>query len=154
MEQLRYLNNIQFKGEKKLLVGIINPIKKTILKIIADNKKEIEYIYFNIISNKELLEINKKHLNHNYFTDVITFNYSNNTKTIEGDSYISIDFVKSSAKELNINPKEEIKRIIIHSVLHMVGFEDIKKQEKEKMTKLENKYLKLLESFHVEQNKK
>lgn len=149
MEQLQYLNNIQFNGDKRLLKGKIKLIKKTVVKIVKSHKKQCLYINFNLISDDELLEININNLKHNYYTDVITFNYSDYSLLIEGDSYISIDRIVDHSSTYNVTPFKELLRVIIHSTLHLCGLNDQTKQEKEKMTKQENKFLKL---FHEEHN--
>lgn len=150
MEQLLYLNNIKFTGDKKLLKGKINLIKKLVKEIVYQSKKGFLYINFNFISDDELLEINIKSLKHNYYTDVITFNYSEDSKLIEGDSYISIDRIIDHSKKYNVLPFEELLRIIIHSTLHLCGMNDKSKKEKEEMTRQENKFLKLFHEEHFQ----
>ena len=73
-------------------------------------------------SDDYLLDINKKYLNHDYFTDIITFNY-NEKNTIIGDLFISVDRVKENAKELKVDFNNELFRVIIHGVLHLCGLQ-------------------------------
>ena len=150
MEQLLYLNNIKFIGDKKLLKGKINLIKKLVKEIVHQSKKGFLYINFNLITDDELLEINIKSLKHNYYTDVITFNYSDDSGIIEGDSYISIDRIIDHSNKYKVLPIEELLRIIIHSTLHMCGLNDKSKKEKEEMTRQENKFLKLFHEEHFQ----
>lgn len=101
---------------------------------------DINYVF---CSDEYLLEINKKYLKHNYYTDVITFNY-NQEKILSGDIYISVDRIKDNAKEINILTEDEINRVMIHGILHLIGFNDKTKDEKEIMRKEENKCLAFL----------
>ena len=91
-------------------------------------------------SDDYLLSLNKKHLNHNYYTDVITFNYCSN-KTISGDIFVSVDRVRSFSIDTNTPFLSEINRVIVHGVLHLCGFDDKKPDEILKMRKLEDLYL-------------
>ena len=91
-------------------------------------------------SDDYLLSLNKKHLNHNYYTDVITFNYCSN-KTISGDIFVSVDRVKAFSIDTNTSFLSEINRVIVHGVLHLCGFDDKKPDEILKMRKLEDLYL-------------
>ena len=79
-------------------------------------------------SDDYLLEINKKHLNHDYYTDIITFDYSE--KKISGDLLISIDRVKENAKTFSVSFIHELNRVVIHGVLHLCGYNDKTEEEK------------------------
>ena len=96
-------------------------------------------------SDDYLLSLNKKHLNHNYYTDVITFNYCSN-KTISGDIFVSVDRVRAFSIDTNTSFLSEINRVIVHGVLHLCGFDDKKPDEILKMRKLEDLYLTKLKS--------
>ena len=91
-------------------------------------------------SDDYLLSLNKKHLNHNYYTDVITFNYCSN-KTISGDIFVSVDRVRAFSIDTNTSFLSEINRVIVHGVLHLCGFDDKKPDEILRMRKLEDLYL-------------
>ncbi len=88
-------------------------------------------------------KINKEHLNHDYFTDVISFDYCNGA-LINGDIFVSVDSVKKNALEYDVSFKEEIFRVIIHGVLHLCGFNDSSNKEKSIMRDKENDLLKLI----------
>ena len=90
-----------------------------------------------------LLDINKKHLNHNFYTDIITFNY-NVEKKLNGDLFISVDRVKDNAILFNENFNVELFRVIIHGVLHLCGFNDKTIDEQKEMRSKENYYLSLM----------
>lgn len=121
--------------QKRRIVHWIKEIAQSYEKTVG----EISIVF---VSDDYLLRINNQYLNHNYFTDIITFDYSNMNK-IEGDIFISIETVKSNSKEFNSSFNEEILRVIIHGILHLLGFNDKKPKEKEEMTKKENVALEL-----------
>lgn len=91
-------------------------------------------------SDKYLLSINKEYLQHNYYTDIITFNY-NEGKTINGDIFISIDTVENNSRLYSVSFNEELHRVIIHGVLHLLAYDDKSAEEKEQMREKENEYL-------------
>ena len=94
-------------------------------------------------SDDYLLDINKKYLNHDYFTDIITFNYNENN-TIIGDLFISIDRVKENAKELKVDFNNELFRVIIHGVLHLCGYNDKTQDQQKEIRTKEDEYLVLI----------
>lgn len=98
-------------------------------------------------TDEHLLEVNKKHLDHDYFTDIITFDYSEG-KVVEGDLMISFDRVKENASENGVGFQEELRRVMAHGCLHLCGFKDKTKDEAQTMRVEENK---ALDMFPVEQ---
>ena len=113
-------------------------IQKT-LKHFGNKNAEIDIIF---CDDNFLKKINFEHLKHNYFTDVITFDYSNK-QLIKGDIFISVDRVKDNAKNYKVSFNDELFRVIIHGVLHLCGFNDKTVKEKEEMRKQENFFLAL-----------
>jgi rRNA maturation RNase YbeY len=93
-----------------------------------------------------LLEINKEFLNHDYYTDIITFDYSE-ADVVSGDLFISIDRIKDNAKTLKTPYQEELHRVIIHGILHLLGNKDKTESESENMRRLENDCLSVLSTF-------
>jgi rRNA maturation RNase YbeY len=104
-------------------------------------------IHISLMSDEGLLEINKKHLNHDDYTDVITFDYSTQN-TIHCDIAISTDRVSENAHNEGVSIENELARVMIHGILHCVGFNDKTEDDKRIMRSKENELLKL---FHVEQ---
>jgi len=100
-----------------------NHLKSFIEKLSKLHKKEIESLNVIFCSDEYLLEINRNHLNHDFYTDIITFDLSE-SKLIQGEIYISTERVKENAKTFNTSFKEEIHRVIFHGVLHLCGFKD------------------------------
>ncbi|MDR0428981.1 MAG: rRNA maturation RNase YbeY [Tannerellaceae bacterium] len=124
------------------------PIKKKIvtswIKTIAGNfDKKIGDISYLFCSDEKILEINKEYLQHDYFTDIITFDYTEGNK-IAGDIFISIDTVRSNSEKYNTDYMEELHRIIIHGILHLCGVDDKGPGEREIMENNENTALSLL----------
>lgn len=95
-------------------------------------------------SDDYLLEMNKSHLNHDYYTDIITFNYVDGD-LISGDLFISVDRINENAAKYNVTFYEELYRVVLHGVLHLVGYNDKTDQEKKVMRKKENYYLRKIE---------
>jgi rRNA maturation RNase YbeY len=118
-------------------------IKKWIFLCIKKENKTPGEISFNFCSDRHLLKMNKKYLMHNFYTDIITFDFSENN-LISGDIYISKDRVKENAAELNHTFHVELRRVMIHGVLHLCGHKDKSKADKEKMRKKEDQCLSLL----------
>ena len=95
-------------------------------------------------SDEALLEINRRYLKHDYYTDIITFDYSDPDKrTIAGDLMISVDTVRDNARDLGVPFENELQRVIIHGILHLCGYGDKQPGEQQRMRKLEDRYLKL-----------
>jgi rRNA maturation RNase YbeY len=101
---------------------------------------------FIFTSNEQLRLMNQEFLNHNYFTDVITFDYSKG-KAISGDVFISIEQVRLNAKSFEVSLDEEQRRVMIHGVLHLMGYGDATEEERRIMHKKENEALHLWLKF-------
>lgn len=101
---------------------------------------EITYIF---CSDEEVLEINQKYLQHDTYTDIITFDYSQDD-LISGDIFISIDRVKENAEQFKVSFEHELARVMIHGVLHLLGFDDHSEEEKKEMRRQEDKHISLL----------
>jgi probable rRNA maturation factor len=117
-------------------------IKAICERIISDSKKLNNSIDFIFTSDKRILEINNEFLKHNYFTDIITFDYSKEDM-ISGEVYISVPTVKENSKIFGKTLRSEIRRVVFHGVLHLCGYNDQTDSEKEQMRKMEDKYLAL-----------
>jgi len=95
---------------------------------------EIAYIF---CTDKRILEVNNQYLKHDYYTDIITFDYSEGP-VISGDIFISLDTVESNAVAFNVSMEDELKRIIIHGILHLCGQDDKTPELRLEMTRKEN----------------
>ena len=121
--------------------------EKLIIKWLTNSVNSLDYsigeLSFVFCSDDYLRKLNIKHLNQDYFTDVITFDYSKDMSLI-GDVFISTERVKENAKLFNVSFNEELFRVIIHGVLHLCGFNDKTKEEKAEMRSKENNFLSLI----------
>jgi rRNA maturation RNase YbeY len=116
-------------------------IRKWIVETIAAEGYELVELNFILCSDEYLLRINQDFLQHDYYTDVITFDNSEALKTILGDIFISVDRVKDNAKQNNASTVHELCRVMIHGTLHLLGYKDKTKKAKLEMTAKEDFYL-------------
>jgi len=113
---------------------------KSIAAIYAKKVGDIAYIFCN---DDRILEVNREYLKHDYFTDIITFDYTEGN-VISGDLFISLDTVQTNAKQFGSSYEQELHRVIIHGILHLCGINDKAPGEREIMEAAENKALALL----------
>ena len=112
-------------------------------EVILFEGKRVGEVSFIFCSDAYLLDVNKKFLDHDYYTDVITFDYVEGN-VISGDIFISLDRISENANSLNISFFDELNRIMVHGVLHLLGYKDKSKKDKSLMTEREDFYIKLL----------
>jgi len=117
-----------------------NFIKYQLQQLIIEEEKEPGDISVIFCSDEYLLEMNKKHLQHDYYTDIITFNYVDDL-LISGDLFISADRIKDNAIKFGVAFLEELYRVIFHGVLHLIGYNDKTEAEQKMMRQKENYYL-------------
>ena len=122
-----------FKFHEKLIKNHINDL-------IKNEQKKRGELTFIFCSDEYLLEMNKQYLDHDYYTDIITFDYVENN-IVSGDLFISIDRIKENAQKFNIEFLKELYRVVFHGVLHLVGYNDKTDEEQKVMTEKENFYL-------------
>ena len=115
-------------------------IKNHINNLIISELKKSGDISVIFCSDKYLLEMNKQYLNHDYYTDIITFDYVEKN-IISGDLFISFDRIEENAKQLDIELIREIYRVVFHGILHLIGYNDKTDDEQKLMTIKENFYL-------------
>ena len=135
---------IQFRNEKiRFELKKKSVLQKWIFAVSGKEKKQIGELHFVFCNDEFLLKLNKKYLNHTSLTDIITFDYSSDKKLIS-EIYISIPRVKENAKNFQTLFENELHRVMIHGMLHLYGYKDKTKSQKEKIRKKENDCLKLL----------
>ncbi len=140
------MNNIYFATEdtkyrvrnKKLLRNWLNKA------VFVERTINILFVNFIICSDEKILYINNKYLNHNYHTDIITFQYSEPNFPIEADIYIGIDTVKLNAQQYGVYLEQELHRVMVHGILHTLGYNDKTDREKAIMHSKEDAYLEIL----------
>ena len=117
------------------------------LSAVAENEgKKIGDVNVIFCSDPYILEVNKKYLGHDYYTDIITFDYCEG-KTLSGDLFISVDSVRDNASFYGSSFEDELHRVIVHGVLHLIGFDDHTDKEKKKMRSKEDQYISLRASL-------
>ena len=117
-------------------------IKKILNRIVSDARLRTGIIDIIMTTDEKLHGINNEFLGHDYYTDVIAFNY-NKGNTVNGEIYISVDRVRQNSKELNVTFRSEIRRVIFHGLLHLCGYDDREDEGKKKMSEMEDIYLAL-----------
>lgn len=133
-----------FSGKRKINKWIRQVVyKETNGAIIVGN------IAFIFCSDRYMLDINSKYLNHKHHTDVITFNYNENN-IINGDVFIGLNTVQENSKIFNVDFSNELKRVIIHSVLHLLDYNDSTQEEKSIMKSKEDFYLNFFDTLFYE----
>jgi probable rRNA maturation factor len=121
--------------------------KEWINKILLVENKELGNLNFVFCSDKYLCEINLKYLNHDFLTDIITFDFSEKSNEISGDLFISIERVKENSRTYNSSFISELYRVIGHGVLHLIGYNDKTPEEALIIRSKEDYYLSLLPNF-------
>ena len=134
---------VWFHSEIDYQISSKRKLKNWVYRIIDNHGRLPGTINYIFMDDEMLLEINKQYLNHNYYTDIISFDYSGNN-LIAGDIYISIDRVRENALENNADFDNELFRVMAHGILHFLGFKDKNQDDKKKMRDAENACLKLL----------
>ena len=115
-------------------------LKSYIKHLIINEDKNFGDINIVLCSDNYLLKMNQQYLEHNHYTDIITFNYVEG-RTISGDLFISFDRIKDNAESYKTEIKNELFRVIFHGILHLVGYNDKTKDEKKVMREKEDYYL-------------
>ncbi len=148
------LQNAKFKIKNKRILN------SWIKEIISEHQYKVGDINIILVDDQEILRINKEYLSHNYYTDIITFDtseydedlalieestrVSRKVKSISSDIFISVDTVRENAGKYNVDELEELHRVIIHGILHLIGYDDHDPKDKEKMREAERTSLTLL----------
>jgi probable rRNA maturation factor len=114
-----------------------------ITAVIKKEKQSLQELNYIFCADEHLHKINQEYLNHNTYTDIITFDNSEESGKIEGDIFISIDRVKDNAVKYKVDFLDELHRVIIHGTLHLLGYGDKAKADKELMREKEDTYLSL-----------
>ena len=126
----------------------VNSVDKNIDKLLFHRlvsllKKEfnfkLESFLINFISSEHLLKINKEFLKHNYYTDIITFNYSKNRLLFDAELYISLQDAQNNANKYHVPLEQELMRLVVHGVLHLLDYDDKSPKTKPVMKKVENR---------------
>ena len=117
-------------------------LKKTAARIVSDAGKKAGVIDFIITTDEKVYEINAEFLGHDYYTDIITFDYSRGS-VLNGEIYISEPRVRENASKYDTSFGTEMRRVIFHGILHLCGYDDSTEGERKKMSEMEEMYLAL-----------
>lgn len=132
--------NLNFNLKDKL------KLKRWIKLVIEQNNKKLGFLNYAFSNDDYILEVNKKFLNHDYYTDIITFDYCENN-LINGDIVISVDTVRDNSTNYSQDFIKELHRVIIHGVLHLIGFDDKNEDERQEMRRQEDIALAIFDSL-------
>ncbi len=120
-------------------------LKKWLLGVAKKHKRNVGEMNYVFCSDEYLYELNKAYINHKTYTDIITFEYSTD-KEILSDIFISVDRVKDNAKTYGVPFKEELHRVMVHGLLHLLGYKDKRPADIKKIRAAEDKFLKSLKT--------
>ena len=133
-----------FDSYKKPAFFKANTIKAWLRTVAAKEKQLIQDLNYVFMGDEELLKINMDYLQHNTYTDIITFDHSERKGYIESDIFISMERVEFNAKKFNTSFEDELHRVMAHGLLHLCGYKDKKREEVEMMRKKEEACLRLI----------
>lgn len=132
-----------FSHEVRFTLKKPRKVKSWINRVVEKEGATIREINYIFCSDSYLLSLNQGFLKHNTFTDIITFDNSEDPSSLEGEIYLSIERVKENAKKYNVPLEDELGRVMIHGILHLLGYKDKKPSEKALMRKKEEACLSL-----------
>ena len=124
--------------------GLVDSVKSAIHRLYPTTRLKKIDVYG--VSDEELLSINKKHLEHDYYTDIITFDYSRGNK-ISGELYVSLERVEENALAQGLSYESELRRVVAHGILHLIGFKDKTEEEEKAMRSKEDEVLAYIDKY-------
>ena len=142
-------NNLYFHFQDISEFPLPNNIHEWMKGVIIHEKFILSKINVIFCSDSYLLTLNKKHLDHNYYTDILTFDYRTNPKEIYGDLFISQERVIENASSFTVSLDNELLRVVVHGLLHLFGYSDKSKKGKKLMQSMEDFYLSLYSTNYV-----
>ncbi len=137
---------VHFSSSLKIKTPTKKVLKLWVEKIVASEKRKLKNLSYNFCSDEELFQKNKQFLNHTTYTDIITFDYSEEN-SISGEIYISAERVQENADKFKITFSEELIRVMAHGVLHLCGYKDKSPIQQKQMRAAENRAIKLFNSL-------
>lgn len=132
VKQLSIFVENKYKINKRLIHTVIAELRE-------DLAFSVESLNINFVSSETIEKINIEHLGHHYSTDIITFNYSGSAVELDGELFISVEDAGENSKRFKCSLSEELLRLIIHGILHLMGYDDMTPEDRRKMKRLENK---------------
>ncbi len=134
---------IQFHTEEPLIFELKQSanIMQWLQNVIKEEKHFLADLNYIFCTDDYLLNINRQYLQHDYYTDVITFDNSDQGPQIEGDIFISIDRIQENAASLSVDTQQELQRVMVHGLLHLLGYKDKSEADQKIMRQKEDHYL-------------
>lgn len=137
------MKNLRVETEPKISIN-----KRNVHKIIGRLKKElkfsISFLQINFVSSQHIKFLNEEYLDHKGSTDIITFNYSSQNFILDAEIYLCLDVAKENAKSFDVSVQNELVRLLIHGILHLIGFDDLDVSDRKKMKNEENRLVELI----------
>lgn len=130
-----------FKEDTSFELPEKHTVKKWLKSIVIQEGKQIGELSYIFCSDEYLLQVNREYLDHDYYTDIITFDNAEEEEQIEGDIFVSIDRVRDNASTLQVPFEIELRRVLAHGVLHLCGYKDKSSDEEQLMRAKENFYI-------------
>ncbi len=118
-------------------------LEQWLIDVAKSHNRVVGHLTYIFCDDEEILKVNRQFLNHDYYTDIITFDYTSG-RVVSGDMFISLDTVASNAEGLGVDPERELHRVIVHGLLHLCGINDKGPGEREIMERNENEALAIL----------
>jgi probable rRNA maturation factor len=148
------MRNVFVFDENKVVINK-RKVHSIIGMISEELNTKVNYLEVNFVNPETIITINKKFLRHNYSTDIITFDYSNNKNILDGEIFISFQDAVENSEKYKVNIDNELCRLVIHGILHLVGYDDTTTSKKRIMKAMENnlvnKFKRVLKGLTVKQ---
>ncbi|WP_018627776.1 rRNA maturation RNase YbeY [Niabella aurantiaca] len=139
---LQHLPQVTFSFHKRTTLNKRNRLKGFLISLFQENKQELERLHYVFCDDVEILEINRQYLEHDYYTDIITFDMrEKESEPMSADIFISVDTVRSNAILVNEPFYRELHRVIFHGALHLCGYNDKTSEEQGIMRRMEEHHL-------------
>jgi rRNA maturation RNase YbeY len=130
-------------GDRKLVFPKKTELRSFLAGVFKKEGTRLESLDFIFCSDEMLLQINRDFLQHDYYTDIISFDLGEKGQPVQGEIYISVERVKENARDLGVSYREEMLRVLVHGILHLCGYKDKKKSDIAEMRAAEDKYIRL-----------
>lgn len=139
------MNAIHFQiADKGITLPAKTILRSVIMELFRKEGKRLDVLSIVFCSDEFLLELNQQFLQHDYYTDILTFTMSDRGAAIAGELYISVDRVRDNARVLGVSTVQELRRVIFHGALHLCGYKDKLKKDQAIIRQKEDRYLQLL----------
>lgn len=139
-----FVEKISVYNEKGIKVSK-QSVQKIVSLICDDLELCVDSLEFNFISSETMIDVNKKYLQHNFGTDIITFDYSAEKNNLDGEIFISLQDAIENSEKYQVSVDNELLRLIVHGILHLIGYDDTTVAKKRRMKSVENR---LVNSFN------